>query len=165
MPSDSPPAFSPCGFGRYQLLERLAVGGMAEIFRARVTGEHGFEKILVIKRILPHLAVDPDFLNMFIDEAKLQCSLQHPKIVQVLEFGQADNQYYMALELVDGMDCLGLLRACAHKRQRMPVRLAVHIAAEVLDALDYAHTKSDGNGRALGIVHRDVSPSNIFISR
>ena len=165
MPSESPPAFQPCGYGRYQLLERLAVGGMAEIFRARASGDHGFEKILVIKRILPHLAIDPDFLAMFIDEAKLQCTLQHPKIVQVLEFGQADGQYYMALEFVDGMDTLGLLRACAHKRQRMPVRLAVHIAAEVLDALDFAHAKHDANGRLLGVVHRDVSPSNIFISR
>src|SRR5579859_4348318 len=165
MPSESPPAFVPGSFGRYGLLERLAVGGMAEIFRARVTGEHGFEKILVIKRILPHLAVDNDFLDMFIDEAKLQCSLQHPKIVQVLEFGQADGQYYMALEYVDGMDCLALLRACAHKRQRMPVRLAVHIAAEVLDALDFAHGKLGTDGKLLGVVHRDVSPSNIFISR
>jgi serine/threonine-protein kinase len=146
-------------------LERIAVGGMAEIFRARASGDHGFEKILVIKRILPHLAVDPDFLNMFVDEAKLQCALQHPKIVQVLEFGQADGQYYMALEFVDGMDALALLRACAHKRQRMPVRLAVHIAAEVLDALDFAHGKLDTAGHPLGVVHRDVSPSNIFISR
>jgi serine/threonine-protein kinase len=165
MPSETTPAFTPCGFGRYQLLERLAVGGMAEIFRARVTGDHGFEKILVIKRILPHLAVDPDFLAMFIDEAKLQCTLQHPKIVQVLEFGQADGQYYMALEFVDGMDALALLRACAHKRQRMPVRLAVHIASDVLDALDFAHAKTDTDGKLLGVVHRDVSPSNIFISR
>jgi serine/threonine-protein kinase len=165
MPSESPPAFLPCGFGRYQLLERLAVGGMAEIFRARVVGDQGFDKVLVIKRILPHLAVDPDFLAMFIDEAKLQSSLHHPKIVQVLEFGQADGQYYMALEFVDGMDGLALLRACAHKRQRMPVRLAVHIAAEVLDALDFAHQKIGADGRPVGVVHRDVSPSNIFISR
>src|SRR5581483_3149837 len=165
MPPDAPPAFVPCGFGRYQLLERLAVGGMAEIFRARQTGAHGFEKILVIKRILPHLAADPEFLAMFIDEAKLQCGLQHPKIVQVLEFGQADNQYFIALEYIDGMDALGLLRACAHRRQRLPVRLAVHVACEVLDALDYAHGKRGDDGAPLGIVHRDVSPSNIFISR
>src|SRR6476620_3016749 len=132
MPTDAPPAFVPCGFGRYQLLERLAVGGMAEIFKARQTGVHGFEKILVIKRILPHLAADPEFLSMFIDEAKLQCALQHPKIVHVLEFGQEHGQYYIALEYVDGMDALGLLRACAHKRMRLPVRLAVHITSEVL---------------------------------
>jgi serine/threonine-protein kinase len=165
MASESPPAFVPSTFGRYQLLARLAVGGMAEIFRARQTGAHGFEKILVIKRILPHLAADPEFLAMFIDEAKLQCALQHPKIVQVFEFGEADGQYYIALEYVDGMDALGLLRACAHRRQRLPVRLAVHIACEVLDALDYAHSQRGPDGHPLGIVHRDVSPSNVFISR
>jgi serine/threonine protein kinase len=165
MASESPPAFVPSTFGRYQLLERLAVGGMAEIFRARQSGAHGFEKILVIKRILPHLAADPEFLAMFIDEAKLQCALQHPKIVQVFEFGEVDGQYYIALEYVDGMDALGLLRACAHRRQRLPVRLAVHIACEVLDALDYSHSQRGPDGQPLGIVHRDVSPSNVFISR
>jgi serine/threonine-protein kinase len=161
----TPAPFNPAPFGRYFLLERLAVGGMAEIFKARQTGAHGFEKILVIKRILPHLAADPEFLAMFIDEAKLQCALQHPKIVHVLEFGQESGQYYIALEYVDGMDALGLLRACAHKRMRLPVRLAVHIACEVLDALDYAHAKSSPEGEVLGIVHRDVSPSNVFISK
>jgi serine/threonine-protein kinase len=166
MATESTPApFSPCAFGRYQLLERLAVGGMAEIFKAKQSGAHGFEKILVIKRILPHLAADPEFLSMFIDEAKLQCALQHPKIVQVFEFGEADDQYYIALEFVDGMDTLGVLRACAHKRQRLPVRLAVHIGCEVLDALDYAHSVRGQDGHLLGIVHRDVSPSNVFISR
>jgi serine/threonine-protein kinase len=165
MASESPPAFVPSTFGRYHLLERLAVGGMAEIFRARQTGAHGFEKILVIKRILPHLAADPEFLAMFIDEAKLQCALQHPKIVQVFEFGEVDGQYYIALEYVDGMDALGLLRACAHRRQRLPVRLAVHISCEILDALDYAHSQRAPDGHPLGIVHRDVSPSNVFISR
>src|SRR2546423_3785698 len=139
MASESPPAFVPSTFGRYQLLERLAVGGMAEIFRARQSGAHGFEKILVIKRILPHLAADPEFLSMFIDEAKLQCALQHPKIVQVFEFGEVDEQYYIALEFVDGMDTLGVLRACAHKRQRLPVRLERPIRCEERDALDYAH--------------------------
>jgi serine/threonine-protein kinase len=165
MASESPPAFVPSTFGRYHLLERLAVGGMAEIFRARQSGAHGFEKILVIKRILPHLAADPEFLHMFIDEAKLQCALQHPKIVQVFEFGEVEGQYYIALEYVDGLDALGLLRACAHRRQRLPVRLAVHISCEVLDALDYAHSQRGADGHPLGIVHRDVSPSNVFISR
>jgi serine/threonine-protein kinase len=93
------------------------------------------------------------------------CALQHPKIVQVFEFGEVDGQYYIALEYVDGMDALGLLRACAHRRQRLPVRLAVHIACEVLDALDYSHSQRGADGNPLGIVHRDVSPSNVFISR
>jgi serine/threonine-protein kinase len=161
----TPAPFTPSAFGRYFLLERLAIGGMAEIFKAKQSGAHGFEKILVIKRILPHLAADPEFLGMFVDEAKLQCALMHPKIVQVLEFGQVDNQYYIALEYVDGMDTLGLLRGCAHRRMRLPVRLAVHIASEVLDALDYAHSQRASDGTSLGIVHRDVSPSNVFISK
>ena len=159
-----PAAFSPRPFGRYFLIERLAIGGMAEIFKARQSGLHGFEKILVIKRILPHLAADPEFLEMFIDEAKLQCVLHHPKIVQVFEFGEVDGQYFIALEFVEGMDALGLLRACAHRRQRLPARLAIHISCEVLDALDYAHGKLGDDGRPAGIVHRDISPSNIFIS-
>jgi serine/threonine protein kinase len=165
MAPDAPAAFIPSTFGRYELLERLAIGGMAEIFRARQTGLHGFEKIFVIKRILPHLAADPEFLGMFIDEAKLQCALEHPNIVQVYEFGEVSGQYYIALEYVDGMDALGLLRACAYRHIRLPVRIAIYIVCEVLDALAYAHEKAGIDGRRLGIVHRDVSPSNVYISR
>jgi serine/threonine protein kinase len=155
----------PAPFGRFVLLDRLAVGGMAEIFKAKMTGAAGFEKIIVIKRILPHLAEDRQFVDMFIDEAKLTVHLVHPKIVQVLEFGEVDGQYYIALEYVEGLDCLALLRACAHKRVRLPPTLAAHIGLEVLDALDYAHRATDPEGRALGIVHRDISPSNVFIAR
>jgi len=155
----------PAPFGRYILLERMAVGGMAEIFKAKITGAHGFEKIVVIKRILPHLASDASFVEMFITEAKVTVQLVHPKIVQVFEFGDVEGQLYIALEYVDGLDCLALLRACAHRRVRLPARLAVHIAAEVLDALDYAHHKTSPQGEPLGIVHRDISPSNIFLSR
>src|SRR5262245_27477963 len=107
--ASAPSEFVPTQFGRYQLLERLAVGGMAEIFRAKQTGAHGFEKTVVVKRILPHLGADPEFLAMFIDEAKLQCALEHPRIVQVLEFGEINNQYFIVLEYVDGVDGLGLL--------------------------------------------------------
>src|SRR5262249_35814500 len=139
MSSDLPLPVFPVQFGRFQLLERIAVGGMAEIFKAKMTGAAGFEKIVVIKRILPHLAADKQFVDMFIDEAKLTVHLVHPKIVQVLEFGEVDGQYFIALEYVDGLDGLALLRACAHKRVRLPAPLAVHIGAEILDALDYAH--------------------------
>ena len=138
---------------------------MAEIFKAKQSGSHGFEKTVVIKRILPNLASDPEFLAMFVDEAKLQCALEHPKIVQVFEFGEVNGQYFIAMEYVDGMDSLGLLRACAHRRQRLPVRLAVHIAAETLDALAYAHDKRGADGRPLGLVHRDISPSNILLAK
>ena len=155
----------PIEFGRYQLLERLAVGGMAELFKARVFGSHGFQKAVVIKKILPHLAVDTSFVNMFIDEAKITARLEHPKIAQVLELGTIEQQLYIAMEFVDGADVLAILRSLAIRKQALPAQLAVHIAAEVLDALDYAHMAKDESGRLLGIVHRDISPSNVLVSR
>jgi hypothetical protein len=155
----------PIPFGRYQLLERLAVGGMAELFKARVVGAHGFQKPVVIKKILPHLAADASFVAMFIDEAKITARLDHPKIAQVLELGTIDEQMYIAMEFVDGPDVLALLRSCAHRKQVLPVHIGVHIAAEVLDALEYAHHARDEDGTALSIVHRDISPSNVLISR
>jgi hypothetical protein len=155
----------PIPFGRYQLVERLAVGGMAELFKARVVGAHGFQKPVVIKKILPHLAADPSFVAMFIDEAKITARLDHPKIAQVLELGTIEEQLYIAMEYVDGPDVLALLRACAHRKQVLPAHIAVHIAHEVLDALDYAHRARDDDGSPLGIVHRDISPSNVLISR
>ncbi len=155
----------PLEFGRYQLTERLAIGGMAELFRARVLGAHGFQKSVVIKKILPHLAGDPSFVSMFIDEAKITARLDHPKIAQVLELGTIGDSLYIAMEYVDGVDVLAVLRAAAQKRQPLPPNLAVHIAHEVLDALDYAHLARDEVGKPLGIVHRDISPSNVLISR
>jgi hypothetical protein len=155
----------PMTFGRYTLLERLALGGMAEVFRAKISSSHGFEKILVVKRILPHLAADPSFVAMFIDEAKLTAQLTHPKIVQILDFGEVDGQYFTALEFVDGFDALGLLRAAAQKGVRIPPSLAVFIVQEVLEALDYAHHARDMEGKPMQIVHRDISPSNLFISK
>src|SRR5262249_7946592 len=154
MSVDIPLPALPSPFGRFQLLERIAIGGMAEIFKAKMTGAAGVEKIVVIKRILPHPAADRQVAGMVIDEAQLTVHLVHPKIVQVLEFGQVDDRYYIALEFVEGLDCLALLRACAHKRVRLPPALATHIGHEVLDALDYAHNASDPEGRVLGIVHR-----------
>ena len=155
----------PSQFGRYTLLQRLAVGGMAEVFRAKIVSSHGFEKILVIKRILPHLASDKTFTSMFIDEAKLTAQLTHPKIVQVLDFGEVGGKYFIALEFIDGFDALALLRTCAQKRVRLPPALACFIAIEVLEALDYAHNATDMDGRPMNLVHRDISPSNIFLSR
>ena len=156
---------APSAFGRYLLLERLAIGGMAEVFRAKITSSHGFEKILVIKRILPHLAADPSFVSMFIDEAKLTAQLTHPKIVQVLDFGAVNGQFFTALEYIDGFDALGLLRTAAQKRVQLPRALAVFIISEVLEALDYAHNARDMEGKPMQIVHRDISPSNLFMSK
>jgi serine/threonine-protein kinase len=154
----------PAKFGRYQLVEKMAVGGMAEIFRALSLGAHGFEKTVVIKRILPHLARDQQFVRMFIEEAKVMVQLNHPKVVQVLDFGEERGRYYIVMEYIKGIDGLALLRSCARLRCRPTTGIAVHIAAEVLDALDYAHNLTDAAGMPLKIVHRDVSPSNIFIS-
>jgi serine/threonine protein kinase len=164
MSTEAAPA-GPVTFGRYTLLERLAVGGMAEVFRAKISSSHGFQKILVIKRILPHLAADPSFVAMFIDEAKLTAQLTHPKIVQILDFGEVNGHYFTALEFIDGFDALGLLRIAAQKRTRIPTQLAVFIVDEILEALDYAHNARDMEGKAMQIVHRDISPSNIFISK
>jgi serine/threonine-protein kinase len=155
----------PSQFGRYTLLERLAVGGMAEVFRAKISSSHGFEKILVIKRILPHLAADATFVSMFIDEAKLTAQLTHPKIVQILDFGDVGGQYFIALEYVDGSDALGLLRTSAQRRLHIPRHLSVFVINEVLEALDYAHNARDMDGKLMHIVHRDISPSNIFLSK
>src|SRR3569832_264969 len=155
----------PSQFGRYTLIERLAAGGMAEVFRAKIVSSHGFEKVIVIKRILPHLAADPAFVSMFIEEAKLMAQLTHPKIVQALDFGDVGGQYFIALEYIDGADALALLRAAAQKRVRVPLNLVVFVVAEILDALDYAHTALDMDGRPMRLVHRDISPSNIFIAR
>lgn len=154
----------PVQFGRYQLVEKMAVGGMAEIFRALSRGAHGFEKTVVIKRILPHLARDQQFVRMFIEEAKVMVQLNHPKVVQVLDFGEEEGRYYIVMEYIKGIDGLALLRSCARLRCRPTTGIAVHVAAEVLDALDYAHNLTDTAGMPLKIVHRDVSPSNIFIS-
>jgi eukaryotic-like serine/threonine-protein kinase len=156
--------FQPVAFGRYFLVEHLATGGMAEIYKATSTGAHGFEKTIVIKRILPTLAADSEFVDMFISEAKVTVQLNHPKVVQVLDFGEVDGQYYLAMEYVKGIDGLALLRQCAQRGCRLSTSIAVHIVADVLDALDYAHNLKDSEGKALGIVHRDISPSNIFVS-
>ncbi len=155
----------PSQFGRYTLLERLAVGGMAEVFRAKIVSSHGFEKVIVIKRILPHLVADKTFVSMFIDEAKLTAQLTHPKIVQILDFGDVSGNYFIALEFIDGFDGLGLLRTCGQRRVRLPLHIAVFIIMEVLEALDYAHNARDMEGRPMQIVHRDISPSNVFLSR
>lgn len=155
----------PSKFGRYTLVEKLATGGMAEVFKAKILSTHGFEKQLVIKRILPHLAADRNFVSMFIDEAKLTAQLVHPKIVQVSDFGEVAGQYFIALEYVEGFDALALLRTSAQKQVRIPLPISIFVVLEVLDALDYAHNASDATGKSMRLVHRDISPSNIFISR
>ena len=155
----------PIAFGRYHLVERLAVGGMAELYLADVKGDHGFAKRVVIKRILPQLAADPHFTQMFIAEAKITARLMHPKIAQTHRLGREDGQLFIEMEYVDGLDVLAMLRECAHRRVRLPAEVSVYIMKEVLDGLDFAHRLVDDAGQPLNIVHRDISPSNVLVSR
>ena len=156
--------FTPVNFGRYLLQERIAIGGMAEIFRAKFFGAMGFEKPVVIKRILPQFAADAEFLRMFITEAKLVCHLEHPNIAQVYELGEIDGRYYIAMEHINGIDGRQLWRTLAKRKQRLPGVLALFVVAEFAKGLDYAHRAVGPDNQLLGVVHRDVSPSNILIN-
>lgn len=142
---------------RYELVERIAVGGMAEVFRAKAFGAHGFEKTLAIKRILPDLARDREFEERFIAEAKVAVRLSHANVVQVLDFGRLNDSLFIAMEFVDGLDLAALLKAYVDRGEQVPIAAALHISIEISRALDFAHQH--------GVVHRDVSPSNILLSR
>jgi serine/threonine protein kinase len=142
---------------RYDVLDRIAVGGMAEVFLAKAYGAHGFEKTLAIKRILPELASDPEFAARFIAEAKVAVRLSHANIVQVFDFGRIGESLFIAMEYVDGLDLAAMLRKFKDEGRQVPLPAAFHIAIEIIRALDFAHGHN--------VVHRDVSPSNILISR
>ena len=158
------PASGPGSFGRYQLLERIATGGMADVFKARMVGEEGFEKIVAIKRILPHLATNEGFITMFVDEAKLAAQLTHNNIIQIYELGKVDAWHYIAMEYVDGKDLRSIVKMGRDRAHPIPVALTLFIAARIASALDYAHRRVASDGRELHLVHRDVSPQNILIS-
>ncbi len=151
-------------FGNYYLLEKIAVGGMAELFKARQRGVHNFEKIVAIKRILPHLSDNDEFVRMFIDEAKLAAQLTHPNIVQIFDLGKAGGFYYIAMEYVDGRDLRSLLRKVREYHLPFPEPVAAFVTMKVAMALDYAHRKRGMNDKELKLVHRDVSPQNVLIS-
>jgi hypothetical protein len=151
-------------YGNYYLLEKVAVGGMAELFKAKQRGVHNFQKIVAIKRILPHLSDNDEFVTMFIDEAKLAAQLTHPNIVQIFDLGKASGSYYIAMEYVDGRDLRSLLRKVREYGIPFPESAAAFVAARVAGALDYAHRKRGMNDKELKLVHRDISPQNILIS-
>jgi serine/threonine protein kinase/tetratricopeptide (TPR) repeat protein len=154
----------PATFGDYQLIERIAVGGMAEVFLARSFGADGFEKRLVIKKIAPALANNPRFVQMFVHEAKLSVALNHPNIVQVFDLGRVETEPYMAMEYIHGRDLTHTLRVIRRNGEQLDVGLAVFVAGRVLRGLGYAHARTAADGRLLHIVHRDVSPHNIVVS-
>src|SRR3979411_1030950 len=146
---------APWRLGPYELLRRIATGGMAEVYLARRAGPHGFQKTVAVKRILPQFARDPDFVAMFIDEARVCARLAHPNIVQVFDFGEHDGELYMAMEYVDGTTAARLVRAAAARGEDVPLEAALYIALSVLRGLDYAHSARDDDGKPLALVHRD----------
>jgi serine/threonine protein kinase len=157
-------AFQPQAFGKYFLVDKISTGGMAEVFKAKTYSHGGFENLLVIKRILSHLGEDQEFVDMFIDEAKVSVALQHANVVHLYDFGRIGDDWFMAMECLDGKDVRSILRQLARKRRFLPIEYAIYVAAEACKGLEYAHRKTDLQGRPYGIVHRDVSPSNILVS-
>ncbi|MEM8994499.1 MAG: protein kinase, partial [Acidobacteriota bacterium] len=151
-------------FGDYRLLERVAVGGMAEVWRAQRRGVEGFQKIVAIKKILSHLTGSKDFVTMFIDEAKLAAQLSHANIIQIYDLGKVEDDYFIAMEFVDGKDLRSIQNQAKDRDEKLPLGLCLMVTAALARALDYAHRKRDFDNRDLGLVHRDVSPQNVLIS-
>ena len=155
----------PQEFGKYVLLSKLAAGGMAVTYRARLTGAAGVTKPCVIKQILPHFADDPDFIEMFVSEARVAAQLSHGNIAQVFDFGEVNGQYFIALELVHGQPLSKVLRRAAKAGMGFfPIPLALHVISKLCDGLDYAHRYVGEDGQPMGLVHRDVSPDNVLVS-
>jgi serine/threonine-protein kinase len=160
----APSIVLPRTFGRYSLFDFIGKGGMAEIYLARQKTDLGGARRCVVKQILPELANEPAFSEMLVHEAKLAARLNHANVVQVFDLGREDGRLYIAMEYVEGFDLNDLLRRCSRSKVPMPFDLAVHVVREALKGLDYAHRRVDDSGRPLGIVHRDVSPSNLLVS-
>ena len=152
----------PAVFGKYVLLERIGVGGMAEVFRARASGGDG--RLVAIKRILPRVAEDPDFVRQFLDEARRAAQLSHASIAQIVDLGVVEGACYLALDHVHGRDVRGIFERCRQLGDVMPIAQACFLVMKVCEGLDYAHNKRDPSGRELVVLHRDVSPPNILVS-
>jgi eukaryotic-like serine/threonine-protein kinase len=150
--------------GHYELLHPLGAGGMAEVFKARAIGPAGFERDVVVKRILPAYGRDEDFVRMFADEARILGLIHHPNVVQAFEFGEDDGTLYLALEYVEGPSLSRILRALRAANRRIPPAVAAYIGREICRALDCVHRLEDENGARLEVVHRDVTPSNIIVT-
>jgi eukaryotic-like serine/threonine-protein kinase len=150
---------------RYKIVERIAAGGMAEVYRGESAGIEGFRKKVAIKRVLPKLSQNTQFIHMFLDEARLGAYLSHSKCVQVFDIGEAAGAHFIVMEYVDGADLQGVLEHLQHKSERMPVEVACLIAMHVCEGLSYAHDARDHDDQPLGIVHRDISPHNVLMTR
>ena len=151
-------------FGPYLVYEQLGMGGMATVHRAETTGLAGFRRPVALKRMLPHVASNEDLVRSFVREARLASHLHHANVAQTYELGKVDDIYFIAMELVLGRTLRDILRLCAKTSTRIPIPLSLNILTQVCDALDYAHNLSDESGQPLGIVHRDVSPSNVIVA-
>ncbi|MCS6911790.1 MAG: protein kinase [Myxococcales bacterium] len=151
-------------FGKYELLAHLATGGMAEIYLARVAGAEGFSKLVVVKRLLDKLAKDPEFVQMFLDEARINARLSHSNIVQVLELGEVDGQYFMAMEYVSGLSVAQVGRLATQRLGEVPQGVACGIVAQSCAGLHRAHETKLPDGSNMGIIHRDVSPQNLLLT-
>jgi serine/threonine-protein kinase len=150
---------------RYRILDKIDAGGMAEIYRGMAVAIEGFEKPVAIKRILPSLTADRKFVGMFLDEARLSMQLTHANIVQIFDIGKADDTFFIVMELVEGSNLRRLMSRASDQGIEFPVPLACYLAMEIAKALAYAHERKDSAGEPLGIVHRDVSPPNVLLSR
>ncbi len=150
-------------FGKYTLLERLAAGGMAEIFKARLDGDSGYQRVVAIKRLHRQFSEDQEFSTMLIDEAKLAVQLRHPNIGEVFDLERIDGQYFIVMEYINGLDLLDLVSNVRAQNRRIPLEALVYTAGHVASALEYAHTKLGPDGAPLEVVHRDVSPQNIMV--
>lgn len=157
--------FHPTTFGKYYLTRRLAVGGMAEVFAAKLYGADGFEKDLVIKQILPQYAKDPEFVQSFVGEAKIAVTLNHANVVGIYELGRVDGTYFIAMEYVDGLDLYTLIDAAKRHGLQLGTALAILAVEEVAKGLDYAHRRLGSDGLPLGLVHRDLNPRNVLVSK
>jgi len=151
-------------YGKYLLIDLISVGGMAEVFKAKVLGVSGFHKIVAIKRILPSFSEQKEFVNMFVDEANIAGELHHHNIAQIYDLGEIDGTYYISMELVDGKDLRAIFDRLKNIQKPMPINMAAYICEKILAGLDYAHNKTGSAHKELNIVHRDVSPPNILIS-
>jgi serine/threonine protein kinase len=151
-------------FGNYQLVKKLATGGMAEVWLAKQTGIEGFNRHVVVKRILPHLAEDPEFVHMFLNEAKIASRFNHPNIAQIYDLGEHGEQYFIAMEFIHGEDLGRVMRRAWSTGQWIARHISLRIVADSCQGLYYAHTRLDERGQPLRVVHRDISPQNILIS-
>ena len=154
----------PIPFGKYSLLQRINVGGMAEIFRAKAFGVEGFERLIAVKRILPNIAEDEEFIKMFVDEAKIAVQLNHANIAQIFELGKVAESYFISLEYIHGKDLRAVFERCQGQEAEVSIPQACFLIMKICEGLDYCHNKRDAAGRELGLVHRDVSPQNVICS-